>query len=118
LKEKNKRDFKQNRRAGSVRDPGRRKGSLKGIKMNLLAEERKATRLLKAKKIESIKRSRRSEVMISFTDGTLFYIDLVGKGLDLSIVSGPKKEKRKKAGFAIAGKKDRKKANKRGRIAQ
>ena len=48
-------------------------------------ESRRATRLLKGKVVQSVRRSKVGELMLQFTDGARLYIDVTGTEMELSI---------------------------------
>lgn len=53
--------------------------------MDLKEEEKKATCLLKGKKVDRIFRNKKKEVCIKFDDGTRFFVHVSEDGLELSI---------------------------------
>jgi hypothetical protein len=57
---------------------------MKDMNDNLQKESEKATLMLKDKIIKCIKREKK-EVLVEFTDGTRFFIDVVDDHLELSI---------------------------------
>lgn len=54
-------------------------------KKRLEKEEARATKLLCGKVVKQIVRHRNDEVLLIFTDGTRFFIDVQSEGLDFSI---------------------------------
>jgi len=45
------------------------------FKMNLSEETQRATEMLKGKTVASVKRFRKKEVLIEFTDGSCLFVD-------------------------------------------
>lgn len=56
--------------------------------MTLDAEARLLTKMLKGKRVAVIRRHRRKEILIEFTNGVRLFIDHVPGRLDLSITKG------------------------------
>lgn len=66
--------------------------------MNLKKESLRATELTKGKVISVVRRYRKKEVMVEFTDGSRLFVDHLPDRLDLSITEGRmvRKENRSK----------------------
>lgn len=56
--------------------------------MTLEDEGERATLLLKGLVVDKVVRNRTKEVLIQFTDGSRFYVDLIDDYLDFSIEGG------------------------------
>ncbi len=55
-----------------------------GEEKRLRSEARRATKFLKGKSIERVRRYRSHEVVIQFTDGAVFLVDSDHRSLDMS----------------------------------